>query len=92
MSYPGSSIVSTETSYIGLPENLNANDAAGNQSPEAEAARAKTAAVMAALKKGDQGEADRLMGKNENHDSLIPGFGKLKGMILGRKKKEEPLR
>lgn len=43
---------------------------------------------MAALKKGDQGEADRLMGRNENHQSLLPGMAKLKGMVLGRKKKD----
>lgn len=44
---------------------------------------------MAALKKGDQGEADRLMGKNENHDSLLPGMGKLKAMFLKKKEGEE---
>lgn len=47
-------------------------------------------AVMAALKKGDKGEADRLMGKSEQmNDSLIPGMGKLKAMFLGRKKDGE---
>lgn len=46
-------------------------------------------AVMAALKKGDQGEADKLMGPAQNHDSLLPGMGKLKAMILGKKKDGE---
>lgn len=45
-------------------------------SSQAEAARQKSAAVMEALKNGDQGEADRLMGKNENRQGqLLPGQG-----------------
>ena len=45
-------------------------------SDAAEAARQKSAAVMEALRNGDQGEADRLMGKNENRQGqLMPGQG-----------------
>lgn len=42
-------------------------------SPQAAAAREKAAAVMAALKKGEPGDADRLMGKQESYDSMVPG-------------------
>jgi hypothetical protein len=28
---------------------------------------------MAALKKGEPGDADKLMGKQESYDSLVPG-------------------
>jgi hypothetical protein len=42
-------------------------------SPQAAAARAKAQAVMAALEKGEPGDADRLMGKQERYDSLVPG-------------------
>jgi hypothetical protein len=28
---------------------------------------------MAALKKGEPGDADKLMGRQENYDSLLPG-------------------
>lgn len=69
------------------PLNSDINNEQAMTSPEAQAARAKSAEVMAALKKGDQGEADRLMGPREHHDSLIPGMGKLKEKLLGKKKK-----
>lgn len=71
------------------PANANVADAEAMTSPAAQAARAKSAEVMAALKKGDQGEADRVMGKKEHYDSLLPGMGRLKTMFLG-KKKEDP--
>lgn len=58
-------------------------------SPEAQAARAKSAEIMAALKKGDEEEANRLMGPQKNHDSLLPGMGKLKAMLT-KKKAEDP--
>jgi hypothetical protein len=53
-------------------------------SPEAQAARAKSAEVMAALKRGDEDEANRLIGPKKNHDSLLPGLAKLKGLLMAK--------
>lgn len=78
-----------ETTPWSNPTNANVADAQKMTSPEAEAARARSEEIMAALRKGDKGEADKLMGENQNHDSLLPGMAKLKGMLLGGKKKEE---
>ncbi|TKA37357.1 hypothetical protein B0A54_10942 [Friedmanniomyces endolithicus] len=44
-------------------QNTNAMDPAGMNSDKAEAARQKSAEVMAALKEGKPGEADAVMGK-----------------------------
>ncbi|KAF2166955.1 hypothetical protein M409DRAFT_23002 [Zasmidium cellare ATCC 36951] len=61
--------------------NTNTLDRESMPSSQAEAARLKSAAVMAALKNGDKGEADRLMGKeNKPQGQLIPrGSGDVKG-------------
>lgn len=81
-----------ETTPYSNPTNANVADAHKMTSPEAEAARAKSAEIMVVLQKGDKGEADRLMGENQNHDSLLPGMAKLKGMLLGKKKEEKVIR
>ena len=56
--------------------------------PEAQAARAKSAEIMADLKKGDEEEVNRLIGP-QKHDSLTPGMAKLKDMLI-KKKVEDP--
>ncbi|KAL1305529.1 hypothetical protein AAFC00_007140 [Neodothiora populina] len=65
--------------------NANVANAETMTSPQAQAARAKSMEIMAALKKGDKGDADRLMGSQETHDSLLPGVAKLKKKLLGKK-------
>ncbi|KAM0719117.1 hypothetical protein Q7P37_005022 [Cladosporium fusiforme] len=90
MASKGNKIESWEANPWTPAPNANVANEQTMTSPEAQAARAKSAEVMAALKKGDKGEADRLMGKSEQmNDSLIPGMGKLKAMFLGRKKDGE---
>lgn len=87
MASKGNDIRAWEPSpWTGAP-NADVSNAQTMTSPEARASRAKADEVMAALKKGDQGEADRLMGKKEQHDSLLPGMGKLKDKLMGKKEK-----
>ncbi|EME44719.1 hypothetical protein DOTSEDRAFT_72245 [Dothistroma septosporum NZE10] len=53
--------------------NTNTMDPTTMPSAQAEAARQKSAAVMAALKRGDEAEANRLMGKENNtQGQLVP--------------------
>lgn len=85
----GNSVSGSETTPWSAPPNADVSNEQTMTSTEAQAARAKAAEVMAALKKGDQGEADKLMGKQEKQDSLIPGMGKLKEMLLGKKKEKK---
>jgi hypothetical protein len=89
MASKGNSIESSETTPWTHPANANVTNAQTMTSPEAQAARAKSAEIMAALKKGDEEEANRLMGPPRNHDSLLPGMAKLKAMLM-KKKTEDP--
>ncbi|KAM0705164.1 hypothetical protein Q7P35_007951 [Cladosporium inversicolor] len=86
MASKGNKIESWEANPWTHPPNANVTNAETMTSPEAQAARAKSAEIMAALKKGDEEEANRLMGP-QKHDSLIPGMAKLKGLLT--KKKDE---
>lgn len=74
MASPGNKIESWDPNPWTPAPNANVTNAQTMTSPQAQAARAKSAEVMAALKKGDPGEADRIMGKKEGHDSLVPGM------------------
>ena len=85
MASRGNKIESWEVNPATHPPNANVTNAETMTSPEAQAARAKSAEIMAALKKGDEEEANRLMGPQKNHDSLIPGMAKLKAMITSKK-------
>jgi hypothetical protein len=85
MASKGNKIESWEVNPATHPPNANVTNAKTMTSPEAQAARAKSAEIMAALKKGDEEEANRLMGPQKNHDSLIPGMAKLKAMITSKK-------
>ena len=85
MASKGNQIESWEVNPATHPPNANVTNAETMTSPEAQAARAKSAEIMAALKKGDEEEANRLMGPQRNHDSLIPGMAKLKAMITSKK-------
>ena len=73
MAHRGNDISAWDPNPYTHAPNANVQNTSTMTSPQAEAARAKSQAVMAALKKGDAGEADRLMGKQENYDSLVPG-------------------
>ena len=73
MAHRGNDISAWDPNPYTHAPNANVQNTQTMTSPQAEAARAKSQAVMAALKKGDAGEADRLMGKQENYDSLVPG-------------------
>lgn len=73
MAHRGNDISAWDPNPYTHAPNANVQNTTTMTSPQAEAARAKSQAVMAALKKGDAGEADRLMGKQENYDSLVPG-------------------
>jgi len=70
-------------------QNTNAMDPVGMNSEKAEAARQKSAEVMAALKEGKPGEADEIMGKPD--DSKGPSvIDRVKRKIgVGGDKKEE---
>ena len=87
MASKGNKIESWEANPWTHPPNANVTNAETMTSPEAQAARAKSAEIMAALKKGDEEEVNRLMGP-QKHDSLIPGMAKLKA-ILTKKKDED---
>ncbi|KAH0264000.1 cytochrome P450, partial [Aureobasidium melanogenum] len=86
MAHRGNDISAWDPTPFTHAPNANVSNAQTMTSPEAVAAREKAAAVMAALKKGEQGDADRLMGKQEKYDSLLPGMAKLKNKFLGGKK------
>lgn len=85
MASKGNTIESWDPNPFTPAPNANVANAETMTSPEAQAARAKSAEIMAALKKGDEDEAHRLMGP-KHHDSLIPGMAKLKAMLT---KKDE---
>lgn len=89
MASKGNRIEAWDANPWTAPPNANAANAETMTSPQAQAARAKSAEVMAALKKGDRGEADRLMGAKQGNDSLLPGMGRLKDRIFGGSKKME---
>ena len=88
MASKGNTIESWEPVPWGSGPNANVSNAETMTSPEAQAARARSAEIMAALKKGEPGDADKLMGEKKHHDSLLPGMGKLKSRLMGGKKKE----
>jgi len=85
MASKGNKIESWEANPWTHPPNANVTNAETMTSPEAQAARAKSAEIMAALKKGDEEEANRLMGPQRKHDSLIPGMAKLKDILTKKK-------
>ncbi|CAK3814197.1 Hypothetical predicted protein [Lecanosticta acicola] len=73
----------------GSPPNSTIMNKDSMPSDKAEAARQKSAAVMEALRNGDQGAADRLMGKNEARKGHASGPGPmkwLKGKFAGKDK------
>jgi hypothetical protein len=84
MASKGNKIESWEANPWTPAPNANVANAATMTSPEAQAARAKSAEVMAALKRGDEDEANRLIGPKKHHDSLLPGLAKLKGMLIAK--------
>jgi hypothetical protein len=86
MASKGNKIESWQVNPWTPAPNANVMDSRTMTSPEAQAARAKSAEIMAALKKGEPGAAERLMTSKRNHDSLLPGMGKLKSMLYGNKK------
>ncbi|OQO01816.1 hypothetical protein B0A48_12289 [Cryoendolithus antarcticus] len=86
MASKGNKIESWEANPWTPAPNANVANTETMTSPEAQAARARSAEIMAALKKGEPGEADKMMGQKKNHDSLLPGMGKLKDKLLGGKK------
>ena len=55
-------------------------------SAQAQAARDKTAEIMAAMKAGDTERANALMGRNESGSGILPGGGWLKRKIHGKGK------
>lgn len=69
---------SWNTSGFASAPNSNTMDASRMPSKEAQAAREKTAAIMAALKAGDGARADALMGKDQTSGKVMPGAGWLK--------------
>ncbi|KAH0146645.1 hypothetical protein KCU67_g12160, partial [Aureobasidium melanogenum] len=89
MAHRGNDISAWDPTPFTHAPNANVSNAQTMASPEAVAAREKAAAVMAALKQGEQGDADRLMGKQEKYDSLVPGMAKLKNKFLGGGNKKE---
>ncbi|GAB1744154.1 hypothetical protein NU219Hw_g1311t1 [Hortaea werneckii] len=62
----------------GWNQNSNVMDSNSMTSDRAEAARNRSQEIMAALRKGEKGDADALMGKSESTSSGI-GLGWLKG-------------
>ncbi|KAI4721012.1 hypothetical protein E4T48_02641 [Aureobasidium sp. EXF-10727] len=88
MASPGNNLEAWAPNPFTHAPNANVSDARTMTSSQAVAAREKSAAVMAALKNGDKGEADRLMGKQQKYDSLVPGIAKLKNKFLGGKNEE----
>jgi len=73
MAERGNRIEAWDPNPFTAPPNANVSNASTMTSPQAQAARAKSEKVMQALRNGDTAEADRLMGKQENYDSLLPG-------------------
>lgn len=77
-----------DTSGFAFSPNTNTLDRESMPSDKAEAARLKSAAVMAALKSGKPGEADRLMGENNVKQGQLVPPGPLKWLhrkFSGRK-------
>ncbi|KAK0820454.1 hypothetical protein LTR75_001617 [Friedmanniomyces endolithicus] len=71
-------------------QNTNAMDPVGMNSEKAEAARQKSAEVMAALKEGKPGEADATMGKRDDMDKGPSVIDRMKKKIgVGGEKKGE---
>ncbi|KAK1824129.1 hypothetical protein LTR12_001430 [Friedmanniomyces endolithicus] len=67
----------------------NAMDPVGMNSEKAEAARQKSAEVMAALKDGKPGEADAIMGKRDDMDKGPSVIDRMKKKIgIGGEKEE----
>lgn len=67
---------------------FNVMDKESMTSDRAEAARHKAAEVMAALKKGEPGDADKLMGKAEPKTRVVP-LGWLGKKFGGKEQKEK---
>ncbi|KAI5248460.1 hypothetical protein E4T43_01197 [Aureobasidium subglaciale] len=88
MASPGNKIEGWNPNPFTHAPNANVSNTSTMTSPQAQAAREKSAAVMAALKKGEKGDADRLMGRQENYDSLVPGIAALKKKFLGKKEQK----
>ena len=73
-----------------FPSNANAMDAESMPSDKAQAARDKAAQIMQALQDGKPGDADRLMGKTANNNSITPlGWFKSKFGSSNKEKKEK---
>lgn len=83
------------TSAYVINQNTNTMDPNSMSSDRAQAARMKTAEIMAALKKGEPGDADKLMGKQgaEGNKGTV-STGWLKRKLGGGSKKgnEEVIR
>ena len=76
MASKGNSIESWHPIPFGQGPNANVANEETMTSPQAQAARARSQEIMAALKKGEPGDADKLMGKSQKDSGLIPGkFG-----------------
>lgn len=71
-----------------FPSNTNTMDPESMPSDKAQAAREKAKEIMAALQDGKPGEADKLMGKNENNNGLTP-LGWFKSKVGGSKKEKK---
>jgi hypothetical protein len=71
-----------------FPANANTMDAESMPSDKAQAARDKAKEIMLALQDGKPGDADRLMGKNENNNGTTP-LGWFKSKISGSKKEKK---
>lgn len=90
---PGTSSPWNASPYAFAPS-TNVLDRNSMPSDKAEAARQKSALIMEALKNGDKGEADRLMGKeNKPQGQIVPrpnikGWFKRKGAKKGKEGNE----
>ncbi|THZ16640.1 hypothetical protein D6C91_06267 [Aureobasidium pullulans] len=73
MASNGNRIEAWDPNPFTAPPNANVSNSQTMTSPQAQAARAKSEKVMEALRNGDTEEANRLIGKQENYDSLVPG-------------------
>ncbi|TIA35134.1 hypothetical protein D6C78_06359 [Aureobasidium pullulans] len=73
MASNGNRIEAWDPNPFTAPPNANVSNSQTMTSPQAQAARAKSEKVMEALRNGNTEEANRLMGKQENYDSLVPG-------------------
>ncbi|THY10931.1 hypothetical protein D6D01_09110 [Aureobasidium pullulans] len=73
MASNGNRIEAWDPNPFTAPPNANVSNSQTMTSPQAQAARAKSEKVMEALRNGDTEKANRLMGKQENYDSLVPG-------------------